>query len=160
MRQFQIDYKVLILLLLPTFLRKWVIVAWLLSLCRPVMTLYNLFMTNRDNNLYKLQITGQVCYLRKLLNDAFPDAQGAIRIADNQKTGVWQYSYDEDVPDKCLLIEDAGTLFYDKYTISKDVEFIVMVPATLHTVNNEAKIRSLLNNYKLLSKSYLIQYYE
>jgi hypothetical protein len=96
-----------------------------------------------------------------VLNDAFPDANNAIRIEDGITTGRWLYAYDADnnLFINHLLITDEGTVFYDKSTIQEGVSgFTVVVPRALFNANNDAKIRSLLNNYKLLSKSYIIQY--
>ncbi|MDR0834612.1 MAG: hypothetical protein LBN93_10605 [Candidatus Symbiothrix sp.] len=160
MKLFQIDYKKLVLLLLPTMLRREVVYAFLKAMTAPVISLYNQFTSNRDNNLYRLQISGQVCYLRRLLNDAFPSANGNIRIEEGSTSGNWQYAYDEDYDpyQKYLLIE-GGTLFWDKSTIIEGVSgFTVYVPVAVYDVNNDAKIRSLLNAYKLLSKHYTIIY--
>lgn len=159
---YTVNFKKLVVLLLPTFLRQSTIVALLQVYVGGLITVYNRFITNRTNNLYKLKITGQVCYLRKMLNDAFPAGGGHITIEDGIAVGVWQYAYDEnyDPYRKHLLIEDAGTLFWDEHTISEGLSnFIVKVPASLNTVNNEARMRSLLNYYKLLSKSYTIVYF-
>lgn len=147
---------------MPTFLRQSTFVALLQISAGGLITVYNKFVENRKNNLYKLKITGQVCYLRKMLNDAFPAGGGLITIDSGIAVGVWQYAYDEnyDPYRKHLLIEDAGTLFWDEHTISEGLSnFIVKVPASLKNANNEARMRSLLNYYKLLSKSYTIVYF-
>jgi hypothetical protein len=158
---FEINYKRLALLLLPTFLRRDVIVAFLRAMTMPAVTLYDLFMSNRKNNLYKLKMNGQVCYLRRVLNDAFPSANGAIQIESSKSVGGWQYAWDKDYDPylRYLLIADEGTIFRDKSAILQSVNgFIVSVPRALHSVNNDAKLRSLLNAYKLLGKSYTIIY--
>jgi hypothetical protein len=158
---FEINYKRLVLLLLPTFLRKETLVAFLHVETTPVVTLYNLFLTNRNNNLYRLRMNGQVCYLRRVLNDAFPEAGGAIRIEDGVTAGWWLYAWDKDYDPytNYLPITDEGTVFCDKATILEGVSgFTVVVPHAIYSVNNDAKLRSLLNNYKLLSKSYTMQY--
>ena len=159
---YTVNFKKLVVLLLPTFLRQSTIVALLQVYVGGLITVYNRFITNRTNNLYKLKITGQVCYLRKMLNDAFPAANGHISIEDGVATGTWRYAWNANYEPyhKYLLIEDSGTLFWDEHTISEGLSnFIVKVPASLNTVNNEARMRSLLNYYKLLSKSYTIVYF-
>jgi hypothetical protein len=161
MNKFEINYKRLVLLLLPTFLRKELLVAFLRAATSPVVTRYNLFLTNRSNNLYRLRMNGQVCYLRRVLYDAFPEAGGAIRIEDGVTVGWWLYAWDADYDpySNYLPITDDGTVFCDKSTILEGVSgFTVIVPRALFNANNDAKLRSLLNNYKLLSKSYTIQY--
>jgi hypothetical protein len=158
---FEINYKKLVLLLLPTFLRRDVMLAFLRAMTAPVASRYDLFIGNRKNNLYRLRMNGQICYLRRVLNDAFPEAHGAIRIRDGVMIGLWRYAWDKDYDPymKYLLIADEGTVFFDKSATLQSVNnFIVSVPRALHNVNNDAKLRSLLNAYKLLSKSYTIIY--
>jgi hypothetical protein len=161
MRLFQIDYRRLFVYLLPTFLRGSVIRAFLWAATSQINSLYNSFMLNRTNNLYRLKMNGQVCYLRRVLNDAFPQANNQIRIEDGARVGWWQYAWDEDFDptNLYLLITDDGTLFWDEESILASVSgFLVYVPRSIFDVNNDAKIRALLNNYKLLSKSYTIIY--
>ena len=162
MKLFEIDYKRLIVLLLPTFLRKETTVTFLRIMTLPVVSLYNQFTTNRNANLYRLQNNGQVCYLRRLLNDAFPEANGKIQIKDGTATGNWLYAWDKDYDpyNYYLLIADSGTMFWNKDTILEGVSnFTVVVPASFAGKTNDiAKIISLVNEYKLLSKSYNIVY--
>jgi hypothetical protein len=158
---FEINYKRLALLLLPTFLRQDVLAAFLRAMITPNETLYNLFINNRKSNIYQLRMNGQVCYLRKVLNDAFPSANNAIQIDNSKSVGGWQYAWDRDYDPylRYLLITDEGTVFRDKSAILQSVNgFIVSVPRALYNVNNDAKLRSLLNAYKLLGKSYTIIY--
>jgi hypothetical protein len=145
--------------LLPVFLRRKTIAALLLCLIAPIIALYNLFMSTRENNLYRLRMNGQVCYLRKVLNDSFPQVGNLIWLEDGKIFGFWRFAYERDYTDKYLLI-DENTLFYDKGAIeeSQASGFTVIVPKSLLNINNDAKIRSIINAYKLLSKSYIVQY--
>jgi hypothetical protein len=157
---FNINFKKLAVLLLPTFLRRPLLVAFLHAGASPVVSLHRLFMLNRTNNLYRLRMNGQVCYLRRMLNDAFPSANGAIQIRDAHRGGRWLFAYDADVSDRASLnIEDGGTVFHDKAAIIDEASgFEVVVPAALKTPNNDTRMRVLLNQYKLLSKKYNIIY--
>jgi hypothetical protein len=161
---FEINYKRLALLLLPTFLRRDVLVAFLRAMTAPVVTLYNLSVINRKNNLYRLRMNGQVCYLRKVLNDAFPYADGTIRIEDEKITGRWSYAWDIDNAKGAVLLAhdlSAGqvTKIWDREAIMDKVNnFVVVCPKKIHNDNNNIKIKSILNTYKLLSKSYRIIY--
>lgn len=148
-------------MLLPVSLRKSTVVALLQVSVGGLITVYNRFITNRTNNLYKLKITGQVCYLRRMLNDAFPAGGGLITVEDGSAVGVWQFAWDKDFdPYHKYLLADGNTLLWDKSTILEGVTgFIVRVPSALKNVNNEAKMRSLLNYYKLISRSYTIIYF-
>lgn len=155
-----VDFSKLAKLLLPTFLRQTIIVAWMNVIAYSFSYIYGKFTSNRDINLYNLSITGQVCRLRKMLNDAFPLAGGAITVEDGTAQGEWQYAWDADYdPYRKYLLADGSTLLWDKSVIQAGVSgFIVKVPSIIKNDNNEARIKSLLNYYKLLSKSYTIIY--
>lgn len=157
---FNINYRKLVVLLLPTFLRRPLMVAFLHAAVAPVTSLHRLFMLNRTNNLYRLRMNGQVCHLRKVLNDAFPSVDGAIQIRDADRSGRWMFAHDQDTSDRASLnIEDAGTVFYDRAAIIEQAAgFEVVVPVALKSPNNDTKLRVLLNQYKLLSKKYTIIY--
>jgi hypothetical protein len=156
---FNISYRKLVVLLLPTFLRRPLLVAFLHACVAPIVTLHRLFMVNRTNNLYRLRMNAQVCYLRKALNDAFPSVNGAIQIRDADRGGKWMFAYDQDVDHTALIIEDSGTMFYGRAAIIEQAAgFEVVVPPLLKTPNNDTKLRVLLNQYKLLSKKYTIIY--
>lgn len=158
---YDINYKKLITLLLPTFLRRSVIRAFLRAGAASINRLHNNFIGNRNANIYRTRMNGQVCYLRRVLNDAFPDADNSIRIEDGAGSGQWLYAYDEEYdPYRLFLsITDTGTLIPDREAIIEGASgFIVFAPRTIFNVNNDAKMRALLNEYKLLSKNYTIVY--
>ena len=79
---YKIDYKQLSASLLPTFLRQTLHVRWLWALLRPLEVLHETWLKMRAENLYKLQHSGQVCYLRKVLNDRFDPELRRIYIND------------------------------------------------------------------------------
>ncbi|MDR3133218.1 MAG: hypothetical protein LBU42_04255 [Prevotellaceae bacterium] len=146
-------------LLLPTFLRRPLLVAFLHSGVAPVMSLHRLFMLNRTSSLYRLRMSAQVCYLRRMLNDAFPSANNAIQIRDADRGGRWLFACDADVDRTALSIEDGGTVFYDRGAIIERASgFEVVVPVALKSPHNDMRLRVLLNQYKLLSKKYEIVY--
>ena len=161
MRLYQTDLYAVAKLLLPTFLRQTKIVALLTAMIVPFAYIQALLVAFRTDSLYRLNRNGQVCYLRATLNDAFPDANGDIKIEDGVITGVWQYAWEEDYDPyrNYLLIDGVNSVFWAKETIAEGLSnFIVKVPASLRSVNNEAKLRGLINYYKLVSKSYSIIY--
>ncbi len=161
MKLFEINYKKLVVLLLPTFLRKESIVAFLRAATAPVSTLHDEFTRNRNDNLFRLRMNGQRCHLRAVLNAKFPEAQNNIHIVEENLEGEWQYAWDEeyDPYNYLLLIAEEGTLFWNLPAIIRDKSgFTVVVPANLEDDNTTATIRSLVNNYKLLSKPYTIRY--
>jgi hypothetical protein len=162
MKAFEVNFHRLVVLLLPTFLRKDLILAMLQAMVAPVVTLYDQFMRNRSGNLYRLKANGQVCYLRRTLNDAFPDAGGNIRIYDGEVIGEWLYAWDENYNsyNYYLPVTDEGVMLWDREAIvaSKNY-FNVAVPAALkNNPDNITQLKAIINTYKLLSKSYNIIY--
>jgi hypothetical protein len=106
-------------------------------------------------------MNGQVCYLRRVLNDALPEANNQISIDGGERLGEWLIVWDEDFDSYLHYTEitDSGTMVWDESAISDNLNnFVVHVPRAVFNANNDAKIRALLNEYKLLSKSYTIIY--
>jgi hypothetical protein len=155
---FEINYNRLILLLLPTFLRKPVMTAFLRAMTAPAAALHDTFLARRRDNLYRLSVTPQACYLQRALNDAFSPGQRAIRIEDAPHGGQWVFACDGTIPDGQLIVPDhGGVTLWDEDTIMTDLHhFNVYVPAAMQGA--DAKIRAMLNLYKLVSKAYKIIY--
>ena len=87
---FNFKIEKLVILLIPSFLRKARMVGWIRTLSAPISQLYYDFIQKRYLDIKKLGLNGQVCYLRKALNDAFDIEQRRIRIWDgNQYKGQY-----------------------------------------------------------------------
>lgn len=150
----QIHINRLTELLTPTFLRKQKFLAWLRALHFPLIKIVDDFNFNRNQNLYNLAHNGQVCYLRKALNDRFDVGQRRIKIADgNRYQRQYIYTRGEQKP-KFL-----GKIYlYDRADYGDTgVDFIVLIPNNL--VFNEYEMKALVDFYKLASKRYKIQKY-
>lgn len=184
-RVFEIDFKKLIVLLLPTFLRKPVLFSLLKALIRPVVILYDDFKTQRTKNLYRANHNGQVCYLRKMLNDYFDNDLRRMSIAEgnaddwtfiykhetfNETEGgvpLWMSRADSAIPGSygnSTLVFDSdniGIKLISKqgYVGSSGLDFLIRVPASLRGIADESRMISLVNYYKLASKRYTITYY-
>lgn len=176
---FNIDFKRLVLMLLPTFLRKPLLYSLIKSAVAPMVTLYDQFLRSRSDSLYRLRITPQVCYLRRMLNDNFdPDLRG-IRITDGNPSN-WIFAYPESrfnatqgkqplwaspanakQPGLLIFTSDTGLRVVPRQgdVGASGLDFNVMVPARLRGVTDEKKMASLVNYYKLASKRYAISYY-
>lgn len=179
-RVYSIDYKRLIVLLLPTFLRRPVLFGLLKSLVLPVITLHREFEVNRAKGIYQANHTGQVCYLRGMLNDAFDIDQRRIYISDAEPLG-WTILYTKDQftaaggkqPTTLGRADSAtgGVLMFNEgntgaHLVAKQgsigaigSDFTVMIPLALRGVIDENRVISLINFYKLASKRYAIQYF-
>ncbi|WPC13622.1 hypothetical protein LEQ04_08415 [Riemerella anatipestifer] len=110
------------------------------------------FNFNRNENLYNLQHNGQVCYLRKVLNDRFDVSQRRILIVDGNRYRRPYIYTDGEQKSKYL-----GIMYLrdDADYADTGVDFIVLVPAGLSYNNYE--MQALVDFYKLASKRYKIQ---
>ncbi|KMQ69950.1 hypothetical protein ACM39_02615 [Chryseobacterium sp. FH2] len=150
---YNVDFTKLPVRLLPTFLRKAKMVAWITSLCYPIEELYDSWSTNRTDNLFKLKHNGQICYLRHALNFEFDPKDNGIKIEEGNQY-KYQYIYLENVQPRFL-----GTiyLYQDSDYGDTGVDFIVKVPKGL--IYDDYKMRKTIDFYKLASKRYKIEQY-
>lgn len=169
MKYFKIDLNKLVVELLPPFLRKPIIVAFLIVLTSPLISIYLLFVAFRQKAKYKLQHNGQVCFLRKVLNDKFDPQLRRIVIEDveralpvyiftkNEGNPVYLYEDNEGVKPKYL---------YPDFQINDSslADFLVKIPADVwnsQKTETESglrfyRIEQVLNEYKLASKQFKI----
>lgn len=141
---YNIDFTKLLKLTVPAFLQKNVLMVFASISLEPIKIMYDDWRINRDDRLIFLYHNGQVCYLRKILNDRFDSTQRRIQIADgNQYDRTYIYTRVEQNP-KYL-----GTLTLHSRSDYADtgVDFIVYVPGSIITENNYA-IEALVNEYK------------
>lgn len=152
---FNINFHKLVVLLLPTFLRKAKLVAYLTALITPVKIMYDDFVAARAANLYKLAHNGQVCYLRKALNDSFDPAQRRIIITDgNRYAREYIYTHAEKQPKYLgsMMLRPASD--YD----DAGIDFRVICPKELQGKGKPYQLMALVDFYKLASKRYVIEY--
>ncbi len=149
---FNIDIKRLVRLFLPTSLRKERIVAFMDCLTEPMQKLYLRFKANRESNLYRLDITSQVCKLEKMLNDRFDVFKRRIKITDSQFLNI-NYIY-LDTENKPLILGEQ-TLFLTEELGAINKDFEVLVPSDISFNHNE--MTGLINSYKLATKTFLIK---
>lgn len=83
--KYNIDYNKLVILLLPTFLRKPKIIAFLQSAIAPVINIHYEFLQRRNEDHYKLDHNWQVCYLEVMLNDRFDISVRRIKIIEGDR---------------------------------------------------------------------------
>lgn len=160
---FEVDFNRLAVLLLPTRLRQSRMIAWVKVLVSPIVSLHYKFQQKRANDLYKLAHNGQVCYLRKALNDEFDPIERRIKITDgNRYTPQYIYTEAEQKP-KYL-----GTMYLRDNSVYGDtgVDFMVLLPFDVwNTQKTEITIgeyrfydvEALVNFYRLASKRYKIE---
>lgn len=150
---FDVDYKKLAVLMLPTVLRRSNVVAFAQSLLAPIAELHYQWKLKRLSDWYQIQHTGQVCYLRKVLNDSLDVSQRRIYIGEGDSfPRKYIYTRAENKPvflGKMFIYQNS------EYT-NTGVDFIVYAPAEIiATKINE--LHSLITYYKLASKRYKVQ---
>lgn len=147
---YNIDFRRLTLLLLPSFLRTERMRAWFYTLISPLQPLHDDFLRNRKDNLTKLNHNSQVCYLRKILNDTFdPDRRIQILPASSLQQ-IYIYTNAE------YKINYLGKIHLhqpDDFS-DKGVDFIVKIPTELKDYTEE--IYAVTVYYKLASKRFKI----
>ena len=157
---FDIDYNALVWQNLPVRLRKPIQYAWLKCLAAPVKYLYNLFKTNRTNNLYVLAHDSQVCYMQAALNDTFDKVGRGIYITDGFfHDPLFTYLVPEDKPVWLGLVSEEGSTSYPDpeilYTAGETVflaaSFIVHVPVAI--VFDTARMRAIIDSYRLAGRN-------
>jgi len=159
MKVFSIDFSRLAVLLLPTMLRKQIIMSFLEVVMRELQSIYDGTIPSgfRQRNLYRLNHNGQVFSLRKVLNDAFlRNRDNGFEIIDAEITGDWLITYDEsDYRSELIpILTDKDYLkIHDEMVIMKESgNFIVLYPADL-TDDDKARMRTIVNYYKLVSRT-------
>ncbi len=158
-----IDYNKLIVWLLPTFLRRVKLFMWLQVLITPIRELYNNFLKYRKQVNYKLSHNSQVCYLQKVLNDAFDNELRRIYIENGVfLKALYVYTPKEELP----VYIGTEYIYSDEDLIGGQDDFIVNVPIDLKPSSTIAlegilsDMKGLINEYKLASKTYSITWTE
>lgn len=150
---YNLNIQRLTALLTPTFLRKEKFLAWIRALHFPLIKVLDVFNFNRNENLYNLAHNGQVCHLRKVLNDRFDPSQRRIKIADAQQyTRTWLYAipYSQPIYLGKRYIHTIGAFADNGF------DFLVLIPQSLNQAISQQQLRAIVDKYKLTSKRYKI----
>lgn len=150
---YKLNVKKLGILLLPTFLRKPIVRAYLDVLLHPVSQLYDRWVNFRDDNLFKLEHNGQVCYLRKALNDTLDPSERRIYIGDgNRFLRQYIYTPGENKPRYLGKIP----LYQSSDYADTGADFIVFAP--IEIIDTEInQLKALIDFYKSGGKRYKIE---
>lgn len=153
---YKIDWDRLILLLLPTFLRKAVLFGYLRALIAPIASLHYRWLKMRTDNIRKLSYNSQKCYLRKALNDSCdPELRRIYLDKVPQTENVYIYTPEENLD----LFLDTVFLDLDYTENGENVQGVVYVPFSI--LNTKIyEITAVLEFYKLMGINYKIIGYE
>lgn len=157
---YKIDYNRLVVLLVPTFLRKPVFVSYLRALILPLDQIYYSWCNWREENIYKIEHTGQVCSLRGSLNDKFDSSFRRIHIGDGQQNPTTYIYTEAEAQDVFINTEpdskEATMFIYtEAETADTGLDFIVYVPNQIMNSQIYA-LRAHIEFYKAGGKRYAI----
>lgn len=138
--------------MLPTFLRKPVLFGYIKGLISPLVSLYDSWSLNRNENLKKLQYNCQRCYLRGALNDNFDRDLRRITIGATLNLDQ-DYIY---TPGENLEVY-LGTMWLEQdfNYAGTMVDYLVNVPREIMNANLNG-IVAIIEFYNLAGKSYRI----
>ena len=164
MSKYDLHFKRLALLLLPTFLRQPLMAALTYASVSPLSGLHVRLQQLRRTTDERLRRNGQVCHLRATVNDVFDPSLRRIDIADPERSGdmLRLFARSEDralrlpLPPRSeacrpVKVERRGFVGIGGY------DFQVCVPRALRDFD-EARLRAVVGACKLASKRFTITY--
>lgn len=156
---FNINHYLFIQQILPPILRKLLMVEFIHAGTKPLREVWFAFLQFRTSTTYKLQFNGQVMYLEQILNETFDPINQDIYITDDANIEYTYIGLQSETPTEQVYIGLQGETPTNQAYIGTLAEyqsannFIVNVPAT---VTNLFAVRSIIDQYKLAGKKYLI----
>src|SRR5690606_6501043 len=124
----------------------------------PIATLHYTWKQWRGDNLYKIEHTGQICYLRKSLNDKFDPVERRIYIGDGQLNETL-YIFTEAEAENVWMDNESepDTLWMhnEEETADTGLDFIVYVPEEVYNTQIHG-LKAHTDYYKAGGKRYAI----
>lgn len=162
MSKYDVNFKRLALLMLPTFWRKPLLGTFAYAMVSPLNYLHTKFVLFQRATDYRLTHNGQVCYLRAVLNDQFDPIERRITITEDA-SGVgplmlWRRSEERA---ELLPMRDSGLAFIVNRRGFDGVnafDFWVNIPVALLEGVDITRLKAIVNTYKLASKRFSINY--
>lgn len=163
---YDVNIKRLVQLALPTRWRKSGFGTFLYALTAPLGGMLIELRGFRKEQELSLQYTGQVCRLRKLIRDTVGGAElsTAITVEDYDSVGeIAAQKITLRNRGQWLLVGYRGTekaviLKQRGYSRTKGYDFWVNIPKELKGKIDEQYLKARIDNYKLVSKKYVINY--
>lgn len=162
---YSIDWDKLISDLLPAFLRKPKMLAWLQVLLTPLQTLYNTFITYRNATAFSIGFTGQTMSLEYLLNYTYFD-DGTLRLIyiedGERREPLYVFQQSENQP---AYFHNDGEDYDPVYLYNSEeptgYDFVVWVPFAFNFPPEKPLeyLISLLNKHKAAGFQFEIKYY-
>lgn len=147
--------------LLPPFLRKKRMYAFLCVFLYPFYWLCKMFKDYRKASLQKLNVNGQVAYIEKMLNDEFELEHQEIYITDSEslRTNVADMYRDPSVTMTIYPENSEEKLYLESGDESvKSEDYIVNVPSFL--ADHLETIKTIVEYNKPAGRTYKINLYD
>lgn len=148
---FEIDFKRLVALLLPTWLRRPLVFGVLRAGAAGVESVYSAFTDMRTGHIVRLTHNGQVCYLRGVLKYHFG---AGFKIGSVERDGEWLYAVTEGGEHIPVTVQEPGpgvpVLYSEQVLNMAQNDFIVFVPS--RAWSRLAEVEAMVDKYKLISK--------
>lgn len=161
-RIYDIRFKRLALLLLPTFWRRPLFAAMIYAAVQPLQELHTRFQRWRRDTDYRVRHNGQVCHLQALLNDLFDPFERRITLTD-QAANIGTAILHGREAARPVSVPLRGTvpaliLWRRGETDNANCDFWINLPLALYGEVDTARLKAVVNTYKPASKRYSINY--
>ena len=162
MGKYDVLFKRLALLLLPTFWRRPLFAALTYAAVSPLQYLHTRFMLWKRDTDYRIQHNGQVCYLRALLNDMFDPIDRRFTITKTAEN-VGFVTLHKREQSEAVLIPRRGSgriviLNRRGFGGINGYDFWINIPIALYGEVDIAQVKAVVNSYKLASKRFSINF--
>ena len=159
---YDVNFKRLALLLLPTFRRRPLLAALVYAAVSPLQSLHMRFMRWRRDTDYRLLHNGQVCYLRGLLNDLFDPIDRRITVSE-EVSNIGNIVLHKREVQRAVRFPARGSgrmvvLNRRGYGGVNSYDFWVNIPIALLNEIDADRVRAVVDAYKLASKRYQINF--
>lgn len=159
---YDVNFKRLALLLLPTFRRRPLLAALVYAAVSPLQYLHTRFMRWRRDTDYRLLHNGQVCYLRGLLNDLFDPIDRRITVSE-EVSNIGNIVLHKREVQRAVRFPARGSgrmvvLNRRGYGGVNGYDFWVNLPVALYGKVDLAQVTGVVNTYKLASKRFSINF--
>ena len=159
--RYRVDFERLVMLLLPSLLRRPRQLAWLSLLTMPVRNLYRRFITYEATVRRELSYNSQVLLFEAALNDRFDPAVRRIYITgtDVQLQPLYVNFIIEEQPNPVLYFQSEHqppAYLYRWIEFTGVADFIVTCPAVLNRRTDQ--LNALIRRLKLANKKYLLRF--
>ena len=161
--RYRVDFLRLVVLLLPSLLRRSRQIAWLHWLTTPVRHLYDRFLVYEAHVRRELSYNSQVLLFEAALNDRFDPGVRRIYLttSDVELQPVYVNFVAENQTNPTLYFHSEGqppVYLYRWVEFAGVADFIVTAPAVLNQPQQATQLHALIRRLKLANKNYLLRF--